>query len=143
MFLSLNAGTFLFQLLNFVIFFAILNVVFLRPVGEAIKRRRAYIDGVQSDFERYDHQVKGLRTDADVARAAARRDAEETVAKARAAAEAEAERLVAQRGAEAQAIVDDARAAVAREVTAARSRETELSQALARTLLDRAIGANG
>jgi F0F1-type ATP synthase membrane subunit b/b' len=40
MFLSLD-GTFWFQLVNFAIFFAILNVVFLRPVGEAIKKRRA------------------------------------------------------------------------------------------------------
>ena len=45
MFLSLD-GTFWIQLINFAIFFAILNVVFMRPVGEAIKKRRAYIDSV-------------------------------------------------------------------------------------------------
>jgi F0F1-type ATP synthase membrane subunit b/b' len=139
MFLSLD-GTFWFQLLNFAIFFAILNVVFLRPVGEAIKKRRAYIDGVQSDFERYDHQLSGFRTEADGKRAAARRDAEETVAKARAAAETEGAGIVAERTAEAQAIVERARVTVASEVAAAKSREDELSQALARTLLERAIG---
>ncbi|MBD5655483.1 MAG: ATP synthase F0 subunit B [Candidatus Eremiobacteraeota bacterium] len=141
MFLSLD-GTFWFQLLNFAIFFAILNVVFLRPVGEAIKKRRAYIDGVQSDFDRYDRQLKTFKADADGKRAGARRDAEETVAKARAAAETEGEAVVAKRGAEAQAIVDDARATVANEVRAAKAREGELAQTLGRTLLDRAIGAD-
>jgi len=140
MFLSLD-GTFWFQLVNFAIFFAILNVVFLRPVGEAIKKRRAYIDGVQSDFDRYDRQIKGFKSEADGKRAAARREAEETVVKARAAAETEAAGLVAERAAVAAAIVDAARGTVASEVAAAKSREPELSQALARTLLDRAIGA--
>lgn len=140
MFLSLD-GTFWFQLVNFAIFFAILNVVFLRPVGEAIKKRRSYIEGVQSDFDRYDRQIHGFKNEADGKRAAARREAEETVAKARAAAETEAAEAVAVRAAEAQAIVDDARATVAHELADARTREPELARTLARTLLDRAIGA--
>ena len=139
MFLSLD-GTFWFQLLNFAIFFAILNVVFLRPVGEAIKKRRAHIDGVQSDYERYAHQIATSRTDADGRRAAARRAAEDTVAKSRAAAENEAQSEIAARTAEAQAIVDQARATVALEVGVARAREPELSQSLAKALLERAIG---
>jgi len=142
MFLSLD-GTFWFQLVNFAIFFAILNVVFLRPVGEALKKRRAYIEGVQSDFERYDRQVHSFRNDAEARRAAARREADELVAKTRASAETEAAAVVARRASEAHAIVETAREAVAAEVASARSREGELSQALARTLLDRAIGAKG
>jgi F0F1-type ATP synthase membrane subunit b/b' len=140
MFLSLD-GTFWFQLVNFAIFFAILNVVFLRPVGEALKKRRAYIDGVHSDFERYDRQIQSFRNDAEGRRAAARREAEELVAKTRASAETEAAAAVATRASEAQVIAETARDAVAAEVASARSREPELSQALARTLLDRAIGA--
>jgi F0F1-type ATP synthase membrane subunit b/b' len=57
MFLSLD-GTFWIQLVNFAIFFALLNVLFLRPVGAAIRKRRAYIDSVKSDLE---HSLQGTR----------------------------------------------------------------------------------
>jgi F0F1-type ATP synthase membrane subunit b/b' len=140
MFLSLD-GTFWFQLVNFAIFFAILNVVFLRPVGAAIKKRRAYIDGVQSDYERYQRQIDTLRSDADARRSAARRAAEETVAKARASAEKEAQTIVETENAQAHAIVEQARATVALEVQAAKAREPELSQGLAQQLLERALGS--
>jgi F0F1-type ATP synthase membrane subunit b/b' len=139
MFLSLD-GTFWFQLINFAIFFAILNVVFLRPVGAAIKKRRAYIDGVQSDYERYAQQATSLRSDADGRRAVARRAAEETVAKARSAAENEAEAILATQVRQASAIVEQSRATVASERHAAKAREPELSEALAKTLLERALG---
>ena len=72
MFLSLD-GTVVIQLINFVIFFALLNIVFLRPVGAAIKRRREYINGVQSGYERYAREAAGLRASANERRAAARR----------------------------------------------------------------------
>ena len=99
-------GTFWFQLIDFAIFFAILNVVFLRPVGAAIKKRREHIDDVQSDYERYAHQVETLATDAEGRRVAARRAAEETVAKARAVAEREAQTIVELETAQAHAIVE-------------------------------------
>ena len=140
MFLSLD-GTFWIQLINFAIFFVILNVVFLRPVGEAIKKRRQYIDSVQSDYDRYAHQVETLRSEADQKRAAARRSAEELVAKARATGEREADALNADAAGRAEAIAGDARRTVAGEMDSARARGDELSQALAKTLLDRAIGA--
>ena len=92
MFLSLD-GTLVIQLINFGIFFLILNVVFLRPVGEAIRKRREYILGVQADLERYSHEVQTLRGEADQKRAAARREAEEQVARMRAAAETEAAKI--------------------------------------------------
>ncbi len=139
MFLSLD-GTFWIQLLNFAIFFAILNVVFLRPVGDAIKKRRAHIEGVQADYERYTRQVTGSRAEADAKRAAARREAEELVAKAKAAAESEGAAHTAVEAEKAQVAIDAARSTVAGELRAAKGREAELSQALARTLLERAIG---
>ncbi len=141
MFLSLD-GTFWIQLVNFAIFFAILNVVFLRPVGEALRKRRAYIDGVQSDYERYRHQMESLRADAEQKRGAARRAAEESVAKARTEAEAEADRTVAAATERAQVIADGARRTVEEEMAAARSREDELSQTLAKSLLARATGGS-
>jgi F0F1-type ATP synthase membrane subunit b/b' len=140
-FLSLD-NTFWIQLLNFAIFFALLNGVFLRPVGAAIKKRRAHIDGAQSDYERYAHQIRTLRSDADGRRAAARRAADETIAAARAAAESEAESELAGRTTEAEAIVEQARATVALELSVARGRQSELSRNLARTLLERAVGGD-
>ena len=134
-------GTLWIQFINFAIFFAILNVVFLRPVGEAIRKRRAHIDEVQSDYDRYARQVAGLHAEADAKRAAARREAEATVVKAKAAAEAEAAAIVGARGDKAHEIIEQARATVAGEVSTARLREDELSQNLARTLLERAIGS--
>jgi len=140
MFLSLD-GTFWIQLINFAIFFAILNVVFLRPVGDAIKKRRAHIEGVQGDYERYTRQVRQSRAEAEGKRAAARREAEETVAKAKAKAETDGAVLTAAQAEKAQAVVDAARRTVAGELSVAKGREDELSQALARTLLERAIGS--
>lgn len=139
MFLSLD-GTFWIQLINFAIFFAILNVVFMRPVGEAIKKRRAYIDSVQSDSERQELEARAIRAEADQKRVAARRAAEEAVVRARSEGEAEAAQLTAASGARAQAITDEARRTVAAEVETARARESELSTALATTLLSRATG---
>ena len=51
MLLSLD-GTLVVQLVNFIIFLVILNVIFLRPVGTAIASRRAYIDKVGADIAR-------------------------------------------------------------------------------------------
>jgi F-type H+-transporting ATPase subunit b len=133
-------GTFFFQLINFAIFFAILNVVFLRPVGEAIKKRRAYIEGVENDYKTYASQIHSSRTEADQKRSIARREADDVIAKARAAGENEAATIVGDRTSEAQAIADLARATVESEVQAARAREGELAQALAKTLLERATG---
>ncbi len=139
MFLSLD-GTFWIQLINFAIFFAILNVVFMRPVGAAIKKRRAYIDSVESDFESYRQQAAALRTETEQKRVAARRVAEEAVTEARSQAEVEAARITAESGARAQAISDEARRTVEAEVASAKAREGELSTALANTLLSRATG---
>ena len=134
------AGPVFIQLINFAIFFAVLNVVFLRPVGDAIKKRRAHIDEVQSDLAKYRTIVSTARAEADSRRGAARRDADETIAKARAAAEQEAQLELEGRTSEAQAVIEQSRATVALEASAAKAREGELSAALAKTLLDRALG---
>ncbi len=139
MFLSLD-GTLWIQLINFGIFFLILNFVFLRPVGEAIRKRREYIEGVQADFERYTHQVQTLRGEADQKRAAARREAEEQIARQRGAAETEGAKIAEDFGSEAQALAEQARSTVEGEVLAAKAQEDALSSALGKLLLERAIG---
>lgn len=139
MLLSLD-GTLWVQLVNFIVFLLILNVIFLRPVGAAIAKRRAYINGVARDIEQAEAELKSLQTQADDRRAAARRDADAAIAAARSKAQAEAAEQTAEYVERATAIVDEAHATVAREMEAARSNEAALVDSLARTMLDRALG---
>jgi F-type H+-transporting ATPase subunit b len=140
MFLQLD-GTFWIQLVNFAIFYAILRVVFLRPVGDAIRKRREYIDSVQNDYDQSTREVKALQAEADAKRAAARRGAEERMQRERASANDEAQKTAADYGARAASIAADARSTVESELASAREREPALAQTLAKSLLDRAIGA--
>lgn len=140
MFLQLD-GTFWVQLVNFAIFYAILRVVFLRPVGDAIRKRREYIDSVQNDHDQSMRDVKALRAEADAKRAAARRAAEERVQGERASANDEAQKAATAYGMRAASIAADARSTVESELASAREREPALAQTLAESLLDRAIRA--
>jgi F-type H+-transporting ATPase subunit b len=139
MLLSLD-GTLFVQLVNFVIFLVILNAIFLKPVGSAIAKRRAYIDGVAADIEKFEGERKTLAAEADATRAAARRAAEAAVAAARSTAQAEAAVIVADHLAQANGIVAQAQAAVALEIAAARTTEHDVVESLARTMLERAVG---
>ncbi len=138
MFLSLD-GTLLVQLINFAIFFALLNVLFLRPVGSAIRKRREYINSVTADYDAYQAEAKSLRAQADEFRAAARRDAEATLAKARAEASNASAELAVQYGAKVQAAVDAAQATVADELKAARANEEQIVAQLADLMVERTV----
>ena len=118
MFLQLD-GTFWIQLINFAIFYAIARVIFLNPVAEAIRKRRAYIDSVQADYTSFTTQARALRAEAEARRAAARREAEELVMRARSDADQEAGKIAADYGGKAAAIADDARSAVEAELSSA------------------------
>ena len=133
-------GTFFVQLINFAIFFAILNVVFFRPVARAIAKRREYIDSLTSDYDKYQAEASSLRAQAEAERAAARHDSVAAIATARAQASNEAAELATRYAAQVQATVDGARQTVASEVAAARSREGPIVRELADMMLDRTIG---
>jgi F-type H+-transporting ATPase subunit b len=133
-------GTLLIQIVDFVVFLAIMNVVFFRPVGAAIAKRRAYIDGLSHDFESLQDDAKGLRGQAEERRAAARRRADEILTAARAAAGNEAETIVSEATGRAQEIVETAQRQVAGELAQARSQEPALVAALAGELVARAFG---
>jgi F-type H+-transporting ATPase subunit b len=139
MLLSLD-GTLVVQLVNFVVFLVILNAIFLKPVGGAIAKRRAYINGVAADIEHFEVDIKALRAQAEEQRALARRDAEATIAEARATAQGEAESIVSDHQIQASALVAEAQATVALESTAARAEEDAIVASLARTMLERAVG---
>jgi F-type H+-transporting ATPase subunit b len=133
-------GTLLVQLVNFIVFLAILNVIFFKPVGAAIARRRAYIDGLKHDIEQLQADAKALRGQADEHRAAARREADEAIARARVEAGKEADAIVGAAQTRASEIVVSAHGDVARELAAARTNEPRIVGALADEMLRRALG---
>lgn len=139
MFLSLD-GTFWVQLVNFAIFFALLNVLFLRPVGAAIRKRRAYIDGVVSDYATYQADAKTLREQAEGIRSQARRDAEQQLAKVRAEASNEAAALASGYATQVQSIVEEAQRNAHAELERARGGEDRLVTQLADLMVERSLG---
>lgn len=139
MFLQIDA-TLIVQVANFILFIVLLNIWFLRPVGAAIAKRRAYIDGLARDIESAETDVKAARGAAEERRAAARRDAEAAIAKARVAAQTEAGDVVAGYQQRANAIVEEAQRQVEAEAAAARTNEDAIVDSVAQTMLERAIG---
>jgi len=137
--LELNA-TLLVQVVNFIVFLAIMNVIFFKPVGAAIARRRAYIDGLAHDIEQLQRESKSLRGQAEDRRAAARREAEETLAHARVDIGRESDAILIAAQERASGIVASAHAEVAKELEAARVQEPRIVDALASEMLGRALG---
>jgi F-type H+-transporting ATPase subunit b len=132
-------GTFWVQLINFAIFFVLLNVLFFQPVSRAIMKRREYINSVTADYDTYQAEANALRAQAEDVRAGARRDAEAIVAKARADASNQSADLALQYGQKAQAIVEDARRTVGAELTAARANQDQTVRELASLMVDRTV----
>ncbi len=139
MLLSLD-GTLVVQLINFLVFLIVLNTIFLKPVGAAIAKRRAYIDGIKREIDQYDSDVKALHKQAEERRAAARRDADAVIAQARAQGQARAAEIAAAYGAQAATLVAEAHAQVEHEVAEARGRADHIVDGLADQLLAQAIG---
>jgi F0F1-type ATP synthase membrane subunit b/b' len=133
-------GTMWVQLANFAIFFAVLSVVFLRPVSRAIRERREYINSLSADYAKYQGEANALRAQAEGERASARRDAEAAIGKARAQASNESAQLSAQYAAKVQATVDAAHQTVASELDSARAGEAGLVAQLADLMVERTLG---
>lgn len=138
MFLSLD-GTLFVQLFNFAIFFALLNLVFLRPVGRAIAKRRDYINSLVSDYDKYQEEARNLREEAEGIRAAARGEAEHHVAAARAAASNEAAEMSTRYAEQAKSTIEEAQKTAQAELEKARAGEADTVRGLAKVMLDRVI----
>lgn len=138
MFLSLD-GTSVVQLINFAIFFALLNLVFLKPVGRAIAKRRKYIDSLVSDYDRYQAEARNLREEAEGIRAGARREAEQRVAAARAAASNEAAEISTRYAQQAKGTIEKAQQTAQAELETARAGEGDAVRGIADVMLDRVL----
>ncbi len=132
-------GTFFVQLINFAIFFALLNVVFIRPVGRAIRQRRDYINSVTNDYDRYQAEAASCRSEAEAIRAAARREAGEMLSKIRAQVSNESAEMAAGFNRQASEIADDAHRAVAVELENARTRLSSDAAELAGMIVARTV----
>ncbi|HXP94380.1 MAG TPA: ATP synthase F0 subunit B [Candidatus Binatia bacterium] len=132
-------GTFIVQLINFAIFFAVVNAIFIKPVGEAIAERRNYIDSLTADYDGYAELIAKMEAQAEAQRAAARRDADVLLTAARAAIAREVDAIGADYAGRTARIVEQAHATVEHEVTRARSSEDRLVGELADDMLERAL----
>ncbi|MDQ2991313.1 MAG: ATP synthase F0 subunit B [Candidatus Eremiobacteraeota bacterium] len=132
-------GTMIVQTVNFAIFFAILSVVFLRPVSAAIKKRRAYIDGLTADYDTYQAEANALRKQADDARAAARRDAELTIAKGRAETSNATADLAGEYAGRVSQTIEETQKTVAGELDAARAGQDATVRSLADLMLEKTV----
>jgi F-type H+-transporting ATPase subunit b len=130
-------GTFFVQLINFAIFLAVLNVIFLKPVGKAIRERREYKEGLVTGYDAAQAEATALRKKAEEVRHAAHRDADALLAKARAEASNETSAIATDYNGRAQAIVAEAQAKAAQELAAAEPRSETLSNELASLMLSR------
>ncbi len=137
-FLSID-GTLVVQLINFAIFFAILNVVFLRPVAAAIRKRREYINSLVSNYDSYQAEARSLRQEAEGVRNGARREAEQRVAAERAAASNEAAEISAKYSRRAAEIVEAAQRTVQSEIDEARTNEEAAVRGIADVMLGRVV----
>ena len=140
MFLQLD-GTFWIQLINFAIFAALLNVLFLRPVSRAIRKRREYINSLTADYDRYQAEGKALRAQAEDVRLTARRQAEATMAKARAEASNQAAELSTQYTMQVQSTIERAHATVEGDLKIARTNEDVVVRQLADLMVQRTVEA--
>lgn len=138
MFLSTD-GTFWVQLINFGIFFAVLNWIFLRPVGNAIAKRRAYIDSLTTDYDRAQAEATELRNRAEALRSDARREAEATIGRSRADAQNEAAQMTSEYALRVSRIVEDAHRTVEGELAAVRPQQDALVQALAASIVEKIV----
>lgn len=138
MFLNVD-GTFFAQLFNFAVFFAILSVVFIRPVGKAIAKRREYINSLTHDYDRYQGEAHSLRAQAETIRATARREAEAHLAKVRADATNEAGAITAQFAEQVEKTIQQAQSTVASELQQARANQSQLVGDLANLMVQRTV----
>ena len=138
MFLKLD-GTFIVQLINFAIFFALLNVVFLKPVGNAIRKRREYINSLVAHYDMYREQAADLEAQAEATRAAARREAEAVLAKTRAEASNESASISEDYSRRANELIEQAHHTADSELDAARERSRSTVRELAEMMVERTL----
>jgi F-type H+-transporting ATPase subunit b len=72
--ISINE-TLIVQMVSFLIFMFIMNIVMFRPLNRVIKKRKEYMEGLKQDVTDSDQEVKNLLAEMEKHESAARQDA--------------------------------------------------------------------
>ncbi|SRR5579872_305168 len=142
MLLSID-GTFLIQIANFIVFWVLLNVLFIAPTRRAIEERARYVANLYREGDELAAEAAALQAEADRILAGARKRTDETMRAAAAKASDETHAIERRAGEEATATVAMAQATVAAERAAALERQEHFVGELARSMVDRAAQALG
>ena len=142
MLLSID-GTFLAQMLNFVVFWLLLNFVFIAPTRRAIEERMRLIDEQHREAQTLRARAAALKAEADALFDASRRRTAEIMREAAACAAADAHEIERKSNDDAAASVTLAHATVASERAQAAEKQGILVDDLARAMVKRAVGLEG
>lgn len=136
-------GTFLIQILNFVVFWVLLNWLFIAPTRRVIEERQRLIAGRYEEGRSLRGQAALLRAQAEEALDAARKRTGELVRDATSRAAAEADEIERRAATEAAATMQVAHATVAAERSDAVAKQGPFIADLSRAMADRALELDG
>jgi F-type H+-transporting ATPase subunit b len=139
MLLSLD-GTFLVQILNFIVFWALLNYVFIRPTRRAIEERQRFVARQREEADRFATEAKAMQAQAEAILDEARRSTDETMRAAASHVSDEAHAIDRTASEEAAGTIALAHATVASERAAAIAKQGPFVDELAHTMAQRALG---
>jgi len=136
-------GTLLVQMLNFVVFWILLNWLFIAPTRRAIEERQRLLAGQFEDADRLRAQAADLEAQAAATLDEARRRTDEIMRAAAAQASGHAHEIERRAAEEAAATVALAHANVAAERAAAVEKQGPFITELAQAMSQRALGLEG
>jgi len=134
-------GTFLVQMVNFVIFWVLLNWLFIAPTRRAIEERQRFVARLHADADAARAQARALESEAAGLLDEARRRTDELMREGAAKATATAKEIERLATEEAAATVALAQAKVATERADAADKQGVFVTELARSMAQRALGA--
>ncbi|TAM76894.1 hypothetical protein EPN44_04410 [bacterium] len=139
MLLSLD-GTLIVQVINFGIFYLILNAFFVAPTRKSRMERYERIRRIEEETETLVKETRELRAQTAAFIAAAYREADARISRAGAEAGRQAEEIIASAHAGAKAKAEEARKVVAGELTALQAARGRNVGELAAVMLGQALG---
>ena len=142
MLLSID-GTFIVQILNFIVFWVLLNWLFIAPTRRAIEERRHFVANLYREGDELTAEASAVQADAARILAEARKRTDESMRAASAKAADQTHAIERQASEEATATVALAHATVASERVAALERQQQFVGELARSMVERATQAVG
>lgn len=137
MLLSID-GTFLVQILNFILFWVLLNYLFVGPTRRAIEERRSYVEGLYREGDDLAAKATALKAQADGILTEARRRTEEAMRAAAGQAADEVHTIERKATEEAAATMQLAHGTVANERQQALAKQQAFVTELARSMVERA-----